>query len=215
MRKWLTYLALVVTASILIGDVVTFLAYFLRGDLDTRFVLKVLTLLVIAAGVFGYYLDSLRRETVSESRNRMFAAAALTAVLFGLAAGFFEIGSPARQRASSEDQRRLFDLSWIAHSLHGYWLRTSPGGHLVLPRTIQELRQAVIIGRPDVRIFDPVTGDAYEYLPGTGTAYQLCATFSQPSASDTGVSVRWSHPAGRACFALDASQEVDLVQRNF
>src|SRR5580658_10793823 len=45
-RKWLTYVALVITASTVIGDIVTFLAYFLRGDLDVRFVLKVTTVLV-------------------------------------------------------------------------------------------------------------------------------------------------------------------------
>src|SRR5580704_2026910 len=42
-RKWLTYIGLVATASTMIGDVVTFLAYLLRGDLDARFVLKVVT----------------------------------------------------------------------------------------------------------------------------------------------------------------------------
>ena len=63
-RKWLTYIALVVTASTMIGDVVTFLAYLLRGDLDTRFVLKVVAVMVIAGWVFTYYLDSLRREWV-------------------------------------------------------------------------------------------------------------------------------------------------------
>lgn len=81
-RKWLTYLTLVITASTMIGDVVTFLAYLLRGDLDTRFAFKVLTVLVIAGGVFVYYLDSLRRDKVSSNRNVVFALAALAAVIF-------------------------------------------------------------------------------------------------------------------------------------
>jgi hypothetical protein len=40
------------------------------GDLDTRFVLKIVTVLVIAGGVFGYYLDSPRCDRVSSAENR-------------------------------------------------------------------------------------------------------------------------------------------------
>lgn len=57
MLKWLTYIAVVITAGTMIGDVVTFLAFFLRGDLNARFVLKVAPVLVIAGGVFAHDLD--------------------------------------------------------------------------------------------------------------------------------------------------------------
>jgi hypothetical protein len=66
-RKWLTYIALLIAASAVIGDLVTFLSYFLRGDLTPHFVLKVLTVLIIAGGVFWYYL--LWIEKPSERRN--------------------------------------------------------------------------------------------------------------------------------------------------
>ena len=55
-RRWLTYIALLLASATIIGDLVTFLSYFLRGDLTTRFVLKVLTVFLIAGGVFWYYL---------------------------------------------------------------------------------------------------------------------------------------------------------------
>jgi hypothetical protein len=35
-RKWLTYIALLIAACIVIGDLITFLTYFLRGELTTR-----------------------------------------------------------------------------------------------------------------------------------------------------------------------------------
>jgi hypothetical protein len=60
-RKWLTYIALLIAAGSVIGDLITFLTFFLQGELTARFVLKVLTVLVIAGGVFWYYLVSLRR----------------------------------------------------------------------------------------------------------------------------------------------------------
>jgi hypothetical protein len=105
-RKWLTYLALVITASVIIGDAVTFLAYFLRGDLTTRFVLKVLTVFAISGGVFAYYLDSLHRERSSPARNRSFAVAAAAAVAFGLIVGFAHVGSPSGQRIAVNASRK-------------------------------------------------------------------------------------------------------------
>lgn len=208
-RKWLTYIALVITAGTMIGDVVTFLAYFLRGDLDTRFVLKVVTVLVIAGGVFAYYLDSLRRDRVSSVRNRLFAFAALTMVGFGIVVGFVQIGSPAVQRSASEDARRLFDLSSLAGSLHGRWV-TRGQKEFVLPAMIEDLQNTGLVG---ANIVDPVNGRTYGYAPLQGTAYRLCAEFSRPSPSD--VPAEWHHTAGPMCFTLDASENVHMVQRQW
>jgi len=55
-RRWLTYIALFIAAGIVIGDLIAFLAFFLRGELTARFALKMITVLVIAGGVFWYYL---------------------------------------------------------------------------------------------------------------------------------------------------------------
>ena len=62
-RKWLTYIALLIAAGILVGDLIAFLTFFLRGELTARFVAKIATALVIAGGIFWYYLGSLTRKT--------------------------------------------------------------------------------------------------------------------------------------------------------
>jgi hypothetical protein len=59
-RKWLTYIALLIAAGVMIGDVVTFLAYYLRGEVTSRFLAKVAVTLLISGVVFWYYLGSLR-----------------------------------------------------------------------------------------------------------------------------------------------------------
>ena len=61
-RKWLTYIALLISAGAVIGDLVTWVNYFLRGQFTTPFLMKVLTVLVIAGGVFWYYLAPLERR---------------------------------------------------------------------------------------------------------------------------------------------------------
>lgn len=58
-RKWLTYIALLIAAGVMIGDIITFLTYFLRGDLTARFVCKVGVTLAISGGVFWYYFGTL------------------------------------------------------------------------------------------------------------------------------------------------------------
>ena len=207
-RKWLTYIALVITASTVLGDLVTFLAYFLRGDLDTRFVLKVAAVLVIAGGIFAYYLDSLRRDSVSSARNRLFAIAATILVAFGIVTGFVQIGSPFAQRIQSEDARRLYDLSSMAQQLHTRWLARGRAESFTLPAGIRELERTGLAG---ASVTDPRTGQPYLYRPVQGSTYVLCADFSLPSPP--GVSGAWRHPAGRTCFDLDAVQGLGQTQR--
>ncbi len=60
-RKWLTYIALLIAACVVVGDLISFLTFFLRGELTARFVAKVSVVLVIAGGVFWYYLGSLQK----------------------------------------------------------------------------------------------------------------------------------------------------------
>jgi uncharacterized protein DUF5671 len=59
-RRWLTYLTLFVAACVLIGDFTSLVYSLLGGELSVRFVLKVLTVGVIAGTVFWYYLSDLR-----------------------------------------------------------------------------------------------------------------------------------------------------------
>lgn len=61
-RKWLTYITLFVAAGVIIGDLITLIFNLLGGELTTRFVLKMLVVLLIAGLIFGYYLWDLRKE---------------------------------------------------------------------------------------------------------------------------------------------------------
>jgi hypothetical protein len=59
-RRWLTYLTLFIAATVLIGDVTTLIYNLLGGELTMRFVLKAVTVALIAGTVFTYYLRDLR-----------------------------------------------------------------------------------------------------------------------------------------------------------
>ena len=61
-RRWLTYMTLFITAGFIIGDLIALVNNLLGGGLTWRFVLKVLTVAIIAGAVFGYYTWDLRHE---------------------------------------------------------------------------------------------------------------------------------------------------------
>lgn len=61
-RKWLTYVTLFVAAGVIIGDLITLVTNVLAGELTLRFILKILSILLIAGTGFGYYLWDLRSE---------------------------------------------------------------------------------------------------------------------------------------------------------
>jgi len=55
----LTYIALVIAATVLLADGIWFLQALLKGDLTLRFILDTLVLLVLGGGVFAYYLSTI------------------------------------------------------------------------------------------------------------------------------------------------------------
>lgn len=61
-RKWLSYITLFIAASVLIGDLIALMNYMLAGELTVRFILKVLTVLLVAGMIFGYYLWDLKQD---------------------------------------------------------------------------------------------------------------------------------------------------------
>jgi hypothetical protein len=61
-RRQLTYVTLFMASCVLIGDFITVVYNFLGGELTVRFVLKVLTVGVIAGTAFAYYLWDLRGD---------------------------------------------------------------------------------------------------------------------------------------------------------
>lgn len=203
-RKWLTYIALFIAAGMVAGDLITFLAYFLRGELTVRFVLKVAAAGVIVGGVFWYYLGSLKppqERPAAFLTNKLFALAATAAVVAVVGIGFTLLGSPKAQRLVSADRQRVEDLQAIAREMH---LRRGRPGGADLPEQLDQ----ITFGQPGarLRLKDPQTQTAYEYHKRGQTAYELCAAFAMASDAPQDVRPRyWSHRQGRHCYALDST----------
>ena len=208
-RRWLTNIALLFTSLIAICDVVTFLAYFLQGDLTARFTCKVVVVLVLAAAVYSYYGRGLQQDLPLQAVkrwNRVFAALAAAALVATFVLGFWKTGSPAHQRLLTEDASRVQDLHRLAQTINTEWSsQKEPLADRKLPATLETVAQRS--STPQIRLQDPFNGQLYEYHPGKGQDYTLCAQFHQAARGNApGASANfWDHPEGRHCFAFTAA----------
>jgi hypothetical protein len=201
-HKWLTYITLFISGFIVAGDLVTVLYYFLDGqDLDTAFLLKVLSLLVIAGGVFSYYILDVMNKLTSQNRN-IYRVIALVMILGSIIWGFNVIGSPRSQRMYKYDSQRVTDLQGIDSMVVNYYAtqHSLPGS---IEASVSTLNTSYYIIPTD-----PETHSNYVYTKTSDLTYNLCANFkkSSPEQNKPNVYMRplgyqsWQHGAGYFCF---------------
>lgn len=65
-RRWLTYLALVIAAVVVLTDAAWIIEALIRGELTLRFILESLVLLVLGGGVFLYYLRTMEPPAAAQ-----------------------------------------------------------------------------------------------------------------------------------------------------
>jgi Domain of unknown function (DUF5671) len=61
-RRWFVYLTLFIAAVTFAGDVVSLIYWFLSGEFTPSLLLKVLTIAVVAGGLFAYFLHDVRHD---------------------------------------------------------------------------------------------------------------------------------------------------------
>lgn len=208
-RKWLIYLTMFVSAVTIIVTLSSLLYRFLGGDLTSAFVLKVLSVLIVAAGVFSFFWWDLHRTiTVPNKSARWLAISVSAALLVAVVAGFFIVGTPNQQRARRFDDQRVSSLQQIDSEVLNYWISQRQ-----LPATLAAIseKQTYFLA-PN----DPEAGTAYEYIIKDSLSYSLCGTFSLPSLEQElkskstaplattpyggPANQNWLHGAGRICF---------------
>lgn len=200
-RKWLTYIALLVAAAVMIGDLVTVVQFFLRGEFTSRFLAKAATVIVLSGSVLWYYLGGLKKPAADtknplDLRDLGAAAGASLAIAIAVVFGFLTLGGPGNQRLVQADNKRVADLAILAGQVNTKWNLSNR----TLPSSVE--------GLPAYLLKDPLTHRPYEYHAKSANEYELCATFDRDDRKETPASqdTFWNHPRGHFCFALDPSQ---------
>ena len=135
-------------------------------------------------------------------RDRAFALGSVVLVAITLGIGFWETGSPERQRELLTDERRVNDLRAIAEEVYRLWT-AAPPEERKLPSALATLANRP--GRVPVETRDPLTREPYGYRAGEGSVYQLCATFQHGKEVQDGRKLFWAREVGTKCFDLDAA----------
>ncbi|MDO8486175.1 MAG: DUF5671 domain-containing protein, partial [Candidatus Staskawiczbacteria bacterium] len=191
-RKWLIYLTLFITSLVIIGDLVFVINTFLGGEIKVRFILKALSILLVAGVVFGYYLDDVRRNVPSKLA-KYFAFATSTIILVSVIGAFFIVGSPMQARLIQFDQERVIDLQNIQYQIVNYWQRKGQ-----LPQNLTDLNDSI---SGYIVASDPQTNKPYEYniKNAVNLNFELCANFNSNSNLNNAKSVSaqtFTYPSG-------------------
>lgn len=201
-HKWLTYITLFISGLVIAGDLITVLYYFIDGqELTKGFLLKILFLLLIASGIFSYYISDVLGKLTAKSRN-IYRGIVFIVIVSSIVWGFSVLGSPYTQRLYKYDDQRLSDLQNIDGFITNFYAIQR-----VLPASLDE-SMTVLNNSYTTLPYDPETKQSYEYEKTGKNTYNLCATFNKPSleASKPNIYMRplgyqsWVHPAGYFCF---------------
>lgn len=221
-RRWLAYITLFLAGGIVAGDFIALIYTYLDGQVLTDgFLFKVLVLVVIAGGIFLYYLREIRNVISVRERNA-WRAFALAFIIASIISGFSTIGSPATQRALRYDAQRISDLQSIQWQIVNHFQQKGS-----IPSALSELVDPISGYQIPL---DPETSASYEYtlIGQSAKAFELCATFSRPTSrySVNGITVspaipkvsyaepigkvseNWQHEAGRTCFSRSIDVEL-------
>ena len=211
-RRWLTYLTLVVGAGIILGDIIALLASLLTGDPTVNFFLKVGTVLLIVVPIFAYYLWDMRQaeDEVAGSVARAtpilrgLVIVAVVVVVATVGYSIYTVGTPGQQRNVRFDEQRIDDLRSISRNIDRYYEFNGE-----MPANLFDLQGPQYSVQS---IEDPQTGRPYGYYLVGGVDYELCAVFNTESPQRRDESRPfsesiWDHGPGLTCFPLTAEAE--------
>ncbi len=210
LTKWLTYLVLLAASVTIVCDLIALVYALLQGETTTRFLLKVIVVLGVAAMVLGFYLFERRSvqfaKAVPAGVFKGFGWGAATLVLAAALAGYLSAGSPQVARKLAADSARSQDLIALSRCIERY-----AGAMSTLPDSLQELERTSSYA--DCPTYDRETRQRFGYrivtgrrAQGTATVgdFELCTEFALVSATQhrpvPGGAENWfDHPAGRSC----------------
>jgi Domain of unknown function (DUF5671) len=204
LRKWIIYFTLAVTGATIAGDIIVLINSFLAGeDFTTGFLLKVLSVFVVAGAIFTFCLQDLKGYFDANPKKSKFWSIFVSAVVLGsIILGFVMIGSPSHQRDVNFDSQRVSDLSNIQYQIVNFYQQKG-----VLPLDLTEVVDPLT---GNVIPLDPETFESYKYKATDKLAFSVCANFKTLSDEKTNKNINsymvlstnenWQHAIGETCF---------------
>lgn len=182
MSKWITYIILLIAGGTIIGDLITVLYNFLQGEFGIRFLLKAVTILVIAAFVFVFYFFERKKiqykKEISQIIFWVLLALSSVIIVVAIVFGFIVGGTPFEARVKKFDLERVSNLQSLSSCVSAFSYDNER-----LPENTNELKSNARYGYC-ASIIDPETEKDYEYKVISKSEFELCAEFNRSTLED-------------------------------
>ena len=178
LRSWLTYFILAVSAVVILGSIVGIINDFLSGEMTLKSVLQLLTVIIIAALAFSFYLYDIRRENVSKKNRVMqiFFFSSLTLVVAIFVSAWFFVESPKMARERKFDNILLNNISSVESYINNYYKENEK-----LPEDLNVLKESLSSGYDSQVFTDLLSGEEIRYNKLEDDKFELCANFRTDS----------------------------------
>ena len=202
LSKWLTYIVLLIASGLIIGDLIAVVFNFLQGEYGARFLLKSLTILVIAGLVFSFYFFERKKiQYKKEISSNSFILPAIVSGVLVIAAiilGFVVGGTPLEARFRNQDIQRTNNLQELSSCINSF---AYDNGRL--PKDLGELKSGVRYSYCSSMAVDPETQKEYEYRAVSSGDFELCGEFARSTVNEfpnVDYYGKWQkHGKGRMC----------------
>lgn len=202
-RKWLTYFILFISSVVMLGWLIGTINSFLGGDLTSKFILKSITSIGIAAIIFTFYFYDIRREEVDNKKNniiRIYLYGSIALVMAVFVASLFFVESPRETRDRKYDNAVLEKFERIDGAINTYYYDNSK-----LPENLEILiGEFTYIRSEDLN--NPVNKESFGYRIVDDNTYELCSIFRTSNKNDDIIRYniykdRWPHDIGEQCLS--------------
>jgi len=213
-RRWLSYLILLISAIVALGYLIAIIFNFLDGELTLKFGLKALTALIISGTVFSYYLYDIKLENREGGKNKIikiYFYISLSVIVISLIISFFFVESPAEARRQRHDRAVIEKFQQVDSAVFSYFEEKGK-----LPVDLENLVEASRFLVTD-DLINPVDNKKFDYKIITDKKYAICSTFQTVSQDELDqiqygyADKRWSHGAGYQC--LEQTVDVSELQK--
>ncbi len=214
-RRWLTYFILLVSAVIIIVFLIITVNNFLNGEWTSKFLLKMLTVIGLAAIVFSFYLYDIKRPEVLKKKDvvfKIYFGASLALILAAFIGSLFIVETPTAARNRRVDEKIINNFYNIESAVNSYYNTNQK-----LPATLDDLKKESLAADS---LIDPTTREVFGYEPGSGVNYQLCANFRTDNKNSQDAIYQYldqnkRHLAGYQCLDFKLQLQLQLQLNNY
>lgn len=173
-RRWLTYFILLVSSITMLGVFIGVINNFLAGEFTISFILKAISMLIISAAVFSFYLYDIKRAdvTVKSLVMKIFFFSSLALIVAAFVSAWFFIESPAITRAKRLDQNLINNINTIENAVNSYNEK-----YKKLPEKLDDVKANRDIYLDAMSFVDRETGAPIDYKKTGDKTFEICATF--------------------------------------